>query len=178
MPLINCKVHLELNWTKNCVVYGANTYVGGDNDNNRATTFKITNAELYLTIVTLSTKDSVSLTKHMNEGFKRLVYWNEYKSKAESEEADNSLTRLFLRASFQGVKTLYVLVFNDTTGAHNVDGPNGVKRISHRKYFLPRVNITNCNMLIDGRSFYDQPINDQIKMYDEIKKIATKIRKN
>ena len=28
-------------------------------------------------------------------------------------------------------------------------------------------------MLVDGRSFYDQPINDQIKKYDEIGKIAT-----
>ena len=39
--------------------------------------------------------------------------------------------------------------------------------------FLPRVNITNYNLLIDGRNFYDQPINDIIKQYDEIRKIAT-----
>ena len=39
--------------------------------------------------------------------------------------------------------------------------------------FLPRVNITNYNLLIDGRNFYDQPINDIIKQYDEIKNIAT-----
>ena len=28
-------------------------------------------------------------------------------------------------------------------------------------------------MLIDGRNLYDQPVNDQIKKYDEIKEIAT-----
>ena len=39
--------------------------------------------------------------------------------------------------------------------------------------FLPRVDITNYNVLIDGRNFYDQPINDQIKKYDEIRKIGT-----
>ena len=39
--------------------------------------------------------------------------------------------------------------------------------------FLPRVNITNYNLLIDGRNFYDQPINDIIKQYGEIKNIAT-----
>ena len=50
---------------------------------------------------------------------------------------------------------------------------NRVQRESHKKYFLPRVNITNYNVLIDGRNFYDQPINDQIKTYDEIRKIAT-----
>ena len=50
---------------------------------------------------------------------------------------------------------------------------NRVLKDSHRKYFLPRVNITDCKILINGRNFYDQPINDQIKKYDEIRKIAT-----
>ena len=40
-------------------------------------------------------------------------------------------------------------------------------------YFISRVDLTNYNVLIDGRNFYDQPINDQIKKYDEIRKIAT-----
>ena len=48
-----------------------------------------------------------------------------------------------------------------------------VLRNSHTKYFLPRVNITNYNVLIDGRNFYDQPINDLVKQYDEIRKTAT-----
>ena len=38
---------------------------------------------------------------------------------------------------------------------------------------LSRVDITNCNVLIDVRNFYDQPINDQVKTSDEIRKIAT-----
>ena len=41
MPLINCKIHLELNWNNNCVMYGADTYAGGDNVNIRETTCKI-----------------------------------------------------------------------------------------------------------------------------------------
>ena len=48
-----------------------------------------------------------------------------------------------------------------------------VESDSHRKYFLPRVDITSYSVLIDGRNHYDQPINDQIKKYDEIRKIAT-----
>ena len=28
-------------------------------------------------------------------------------------------------------------------------------------------------MLIDGRNFYDQPINDLIKQYDEVRKVST-----
>ena len=43
---------------------------------------------------------------------------------------------------------------------------------SFKKYFLPRFKIENYNIEIDGRNFYDQPINDLIKQYDEIRKIS------
>ena len=49
-----------------------------------------------------------------------------------------------------------------------------LKKTVTKKIFFPRVNITNYNVLIiDGRNFYDQPINDLVKQYDEIRKIAT-----
>ena len=63
---------------------------------------------------------------------------------------------------------MFVLAFNNTN-----NDADKVERNSHRKYFLPRVDITNYNVLIDGRNFYDQTINDQIKKYEEIIKIAT-----
>ena len=169
MPLINCKILLELNWNNNCVVYGADTYAGGDNVNNRETTFKITSAKLYVSIVTLLSNYNINLTKQLNEGFKRSVYWNEYKSKIETKEAvTNNLKRFPFDASFQGVTRLFVLAFDNAN-----NGDNKVERDSHRKYFLPRVNITNYKVLIDGRNFYDHLINDQIRKYDEIRKIAT-----
>ena len=56
IPLINCKINLVLNWNNNCEIYGADTYTGGDNVNNRETTFHITSTKLYVPIVTLSTK--------------------------------------------------------------------------------------------------------------------------
>ena len=69
-----------------------------------ANTFQILSTKLYVPIVTLSTKDNVNLTKQLNEGFKRSVYWNEYKPKIETKEADdNNLKRFLLHASFQGV---------------------------------------------------------------------------
>ena len=43
----------------------------------------------------------------------------------------------------------------------------------HIENFLPRLKIENYNIEIDGRNFYDQPINDLIKQYDEIRKIST-----
>ena len=88
MLLIDCKIHVELNWNNNCVIYGANTFARVDNANNRETAFKITSSKLYVPIVTLSTKDNVNLTKKLNEGFKRSVYWNQYKSKIETRKTN------------------------------------------------------------------------------------------
>ena len=146
MPLINCKILLEINWNNDCVMYCADIYAGGDNANNRKTTFRITSTKLYVTIVILSTKEKI-----------------------EAKEANaNNLKRFPPDASFQGVNRLFVLDFDNIN-----NGDNKVERNSHRKHFLPRVDITKYNVLIDGRNFYDQPINDQIKKYDEIRKIAT-----
>ena len=38
--------------------------------------------------------------------------------------------------------------------------------------FLINSKYPNYNVLIDGRNFYDQPINDQIKKYNEVRKTA------
>ena len=72
-----------------------------------------------------------------------------------------------LDSSCQGVNRLFVLAY------HNAAGNNQVSVNSYKKYFLPRVKIDNYNIEIDGRNYYDQPINDSIKQYDEIRKIST-----
>ena len=48
MPLINCKVHLDLKWTKNCLLYSV--------DGN--TEFQITDTKLLVPVVTLSKDDN------------------------------------------------------------------------------------------------------------------------
>ena len=62
---------------------------------------------------------------------------------------------------------MFVLGFGNTDA-----GDKKVERNSYRKYFLWRVDVTNYNVLIDGRNFYDQSINHLVKQYDEITKIA------
>ena len=129
--------------------------------------------KVHVPIVTLSTKDSANLTKQLSEGFKRSVYWNSYKTKpAKVIEQGKNLYEL-LNASFQGVKRLFVLAyFIDAPHAGgNSDDTAGIK--NNKKYFLPRGEIKNYNVLIDGRNFYDQPINDLIKQCDEIRKVST-----
>ena len=67
--MINCEVELSLTWSENCEL----SNVAGNS------TFKITDAKLYVPVVTLSTEDNAKLSKLLTEGFKRSVYWNEYK---------------------------------------------------------------------------------------------------
>ena len=51
-----------------------------------------------------------------------------------------------------------------------VHDTNGIK--NNRKYFLPRGEIKNYNVLIDGRKFYAQPLNDITKQPDEVRKVS------
>ena len=75
--------------------------------------------------------------------------------------------REFLDSSYQWVKRLFVLAYDNTTGDNKVsDEP-------FKNYFLPRVKIENCNSEMDVRNFYDQPINDSIKKYHEVRKVST-----
>ena len=142
----------------------------------------IANTKLYVPVVTLSTKDNNNLTKQLNDVFKRTIYWNQFVSKLFTEQAANKtgITRFALDAAFQGVNQLFVLAFEDTHADEAADAPaprklaaNRVIRDSYRKYFVLRVDIASYNVLIDGRNFYDQPIKDSIRKYDESRKIAT-----
>ena len=91
MPLINCKIHLELNWSKDCVMS-----IIAD------TTYKIPNTKLYVPIVTLSSKDNVKVVKLLEEGFKRPVHWNKYQTKIETRDLDNNnYTRFLLIVVFE-----------------------------------------------------------------------------
>ena len=65
------------------------------------------------------------------------------------------------------LKDFFVLAYNNTAGNDQVSVD------SYKKYFLPRVKIDNYNIEIDGRNFYDQPINDSIKQYNGVRKIST-----
>ena len=75
--------------------------------------------------------------------------------------------RFELDPSFQGVNRLFVLAFNDAENS-----VNRVTRYGHRKYFVPRIDIKDYNVVIDGRNFYDNPISSQIEKYNELRKVT------
>ena len=159
MPLFNCKVHLELNLIENCIL----------SSDAESAKFKIMDAKLPVPIVTSSTKDNVNLAKQLNDGFRRFVYWNRYQTiPAKVIEKGRNIYEL-LRTSFQGAKRLFVFAY--FIAANDANNKAGTK--VNKNYFLPRVEINNYNVLIDGINFYDQPINDLIKQYDEVRKVST-----
>ena len=105
LPLVSCKIDLELTWHKDCMISSANAAAG------QVVSFMITDTKLYVTIVTLSTKGNTNLTKQLNEGFKRTIYWNQYLSKTfpETPHKKTGITDLLLMQHFK-VLTDYLLL--------------------------------------------------------------------
>ena len=135
-------------------------------------TCKITDAKLYVSIVTLKTEDNTKLSKLLSEGFKISICWNKYKVFDDilveiAANKEEKYIRELLESSYQGIKRFFVVAYNDTAGY------NQVSVDSYKKYFLPRVKTENYKIEIDRRNFYGQPVNDSIKQYDKIRKIST-----
>ena len=149
MPLINCEVNIILTWSKDCVI----TNSTGEGK------FAITETKLYVPVVTLSTKDNEKLLQQLKSGFKKTISWNKYESSIKTFAQTRYLNYL-INPSFQGVNRLFVLSFE-----------NENDRTSHSTY-LPKVEIKDCNVMIDGRTFFDQPINSMNKTYENIRKIG------
>ena len=154
MPLINCKIKLNLTWKKECVL---------STDSGNAV-FIINDTKMYVQVVTSSKEDNKDFIEQQNKGFQRSIYWNEYKTKEINENADaNVFKYINLDPSFQSVNRLFVTAYNRVDGQPNRD--------DQRKYYLPRIDLNKYNVIIDGRNFYDNPIESDIEKYRELKKV-------
>ena len=74
MPLVNCEIDLILDWSANCVI----TYTDVAN---QASTFTITERNLYVPVITLSTQDNGNLLQQLKNSFKRTINSNKYLAK-------------------------------------------------------------------------------------------------
>ena len=157
MHLINCKIKLNLTWKKECVL---STDAGN-------AVFIINDTKLYVPVVTLSKEDNKDFAEQQNKGFQRSIYWNEYKTKEKDEDGNANATKYInLDPSFQGVNRLFLM-------AHSRADDNHATRDGQRKYYLPRIDLKIYNVIIDGRNFYDNPIESNIEKYRELKKVMT-----
>ena len=157
MPLINCKTKLNLTWKKKCVL---------SNDDGDAV-FIINDTKLYVPVATLSKEDNKDFIEQQNKGFQRSIYWNEYKTKEQTEDANaNAAKYINLDASFQGVNRLFIMAYNRLAAPND----NQFNKDSRQICYLPR-NDLNKYVIIDERNFYDNPIESDIEKYRELKKV-------
>ena len=94
--------NLTLTWSEDCVISSAT----GE------TKFRITDAKVYIPVLTLSTQDNAKLLRQLKSGFKRTINWNKYQAKV-STEGENQFLDFLIDPSFQGVNRLFVLSFEN-----------------------------------------------------------------
>ena len=131
MPLIHCEVNLTLTWSSTCVI----------TNSTGAGRFEITDAKLYVPILTLSTQDNANLHQQLKSSLKRTISWNKYQLIPRTYVQSQYLNQL-VDPSFRGVNRLFVLSFE-----------NENCRTSHSECYLPKVEIKDYNVKIDGKNF-------------------------
>ena len=127
----------------------------------QATTFVITDTKLYGPVLTLSTQDHAKFLQQLKSCFRITISWNKYQSKVTIEAPKPYLDYL-IYPSFQWANRLFVLSFG-----------NNANRAECTKYNLPTVGIKDYNVMIEGQSFLDQPVINNLITYDKIRITAT-----
>ena len=109
-------------------------------------TFKVTDTNYYVPVVTLSTENDKILLEQLRVGFKRIIKKNKYISEMINQ-AKNNILNYLIDPTFTNVNRLFVLSFE-----------NENDRRSFSKYYKPNVQIKYFIVLIDGKSFLGMPI--------------------
>ena len=145
MPLTNCEVFLTFTWSENCVLTNITTEAAKvDNLAIGAPTsaiFKIIDTKLYVPVVTLSTKDDNNFLEQLISGFKRTIKWNKHRSEMANQTKTNNLNYLN-NATFNKDNKSFVLSFQ-----------NEEDMTSFSKYYTPKVQKKDVNVLVDGKCF-------------------------
>ena len=134
-----------LTWSKNCALAD----MAVDADANPAVVaptgleFQITDTILHVPFVTSSTKDDNNFLDQLKSRFKRTNKWNKYRSEMTNQTKTDHLNHL-IDPTFTKVNRLFVLSFE-----------NEEDRTSFSKYYVPKVEIKDFDVLIDGKSFFD-----------------------
>ena len=170
MPQINCEINLILTWSENCVLTDLITHavvpaqldVPARSAKNAPedSTFKITDTKLYVPVVTLSTQDDNKLLEQLKTGFKRTIKRNKYRSEMTNQTKTDNLNYL-IDPTFSKVNIVFVLSFE-----------NEKDRTSYSKYYIPKIEEEDFNILIDGKSFFDTPIKNKEETYEKIIKMS------
>ena len=111
---------------------------------------------MYVPVVTLSAENDNKLLEQLKTGFKRTIKWNKYRSEMSNQTKNNNLNYL-IDSLFTNLNILCVLTFE-----------NEDDRTSFSKYYLPKVEIKDFDVLIDGKPFFEIPIKNKEEAYEAI----------
>ena len=153
MSLIKWEINLMLNWSKDCIISNAAA--------NQETTLAITDTKLYVPVVILSPQDNVKPLQQLKSSFKRIINSNKYRSKTTTQ-APNRYFDYLIDPNLQGVDRPFILTFD-----------NNMNREGHARYYLPTIEMKDCNFINDGKNLFDQTIKYDVKTYNNIRKITT-----
>ena len=172
IPLVNCEVSLTLTWSKNCVstsmekrvltaAQGGNPEVCDDSPTDAK--FKIPDCKLYVPVVTLSAENDNKLLQQLRRGFKRTIKWNKHRSEMSNQTINNNLSYL-IDPTFTNVNRLSVLSFKNDGN----DDENESVRTSFKKYYVPKFEVKDFNVLTDGKPFFDIHVKNKEEAYKAI----------
>ena len=117
---------------------------------------KIKDTKLYVPVVILSAKDDNKLLEQLKTGFKRTIKWNKYRSEMSNQTKNNNLNYL-IDSTFTNVNTLLILSFE-----------NENDRTSFSKYYIPKVEVKDFTVLMDGKPFFEIPAKSKEEAYEAI----------
>ena len=84
LPLINCKIELNLSWEKDCVLSECHKSI-------TEARFQINNVKLVITtVVMLTINDNIKFLENIRQRFKITIYWNKYRSEIGIQRKSNN----------------------------------------------------------------------------------------
>ena len=104
--------------------------------------FRITDTNLYVPVVTFSTKDDDNFLEQLKSEFKRTIKWNKYRSEMTNQTTTNHLNHL-INPIFTKINRLFLFLFENEEG-----------RTSFSKYYVPKVEIKDFNVLIERKKIF------------------------
>ena len=121
--------------------------------------FQITDTKLYDPVVTLSKENDAKRLEQLKSGFKRTTKWNKYRPQMTVQPQNNSPNYL-IDPTFTNVNRLFVLSFARTNAGDNGD--------SFPDYYVPKVEIKDFNVLIDGKCSFELSVKNEEEAYEKI----------
>ena len=152
---------LTLNWSATCVITSMEKRILVAGQPNRSdfptnARFKIKDCKLYVPVVTLSVENDIKHLEQLKTGFKRTIKWNKYRSELSNQTKNNNLSYL-IDPTFTNVNRLFVLSLE-----------NEYDRTSFSKYYVPKVEIKDFNVLVYGKPFFEISVKNKEEAYEAI----------